>query len=1309
MNPRGGSGAGYEEAQNKVGNVNQGQARPGQARTVKCYNCNGTRKWSSFGCRTAEDCDAFDSDVDEAPTAQTMFMANLSSADPIADEAGPSYDSDILSEYVKDNEVSVVHSNASSVRNDTFMMIYNDMEQVELYERRAKFELTEREQKINEQLRLVISDRNFKEETLKHELHSIKLQLASTINRNKSMVEETTFLKQDFKQKENKYLADFLNMKSLKEKVEDKLVKQDQSLQTIHMIYRPRPLYNEHNKVAIGYKNPLCLTRVKQAQPALYNGHEILKDNHASAKGKDNAFRQLKKQLSKLQVTSSDTERTVKVRTTDSQLTKITRAKYIEQVTKLTAENVTLKTSVSKAKVQPPVLTQTKHAVDVEPIVPRLRNNRDAHLDYLWHLKESVEIIHDILEEAKVGSQQRAKQLAHTPLIRKKQVTIAKPFDRKDSNKQPKSNPKTNKIPPTKGDNKLPVEDLPRTNKSHLRTTNRVDSSSRLKRTCPLTRFTLPKVVSAKQSKKRTRTCANQMEPNHNWGSKVLNVPSLSGFKCSQAPAVAPPVRTDDEILPYNRWVKIGKSNCSLNMDKKQSNPIFKMAVDLLMHTNFHRAFTASTTVPCQLDEQWFVLTKDTLREALQITPTNNTQALVAPPSAKVLVDLVNQLGYPRMVRKVSNIVTNDMFQPLRALTTIINLCLTGKTSGFERPRAPVLQILRGIVTQSNINYAKRMWEEFTQSIHTFMEDKRNLSRHTTGKKRATLILIPNIRFTKLIIHHLQRRHKFHPRPNSTLHQANDEPILGYLKFSSKGTKREVFGIPIPGRLITADIREASYYQEYQENVAKHRGFLAGETGSTQDLPAPKPAKPARKPKSTTQKAHPKPSISTSVASTQPAPTSAPAKSQENKCKQATKTTDKPAKAKRIKHSISRKTRQPRSSLKSVGASEAEEVPAVEPRVADEESDYQNAVEESLKTTHAVHRCPLPTVVIREPELGKYQPPPEVPGKGKAKVTEEQTARRNLRSDKPLDVDKNTETEVESMVNVPIQQATSSISISPMTSPIIDLSSRPVSPKVSIAVSEVVTDAVDWAMQAPLRNRFRDLPEADMKEILYQHMWETESYKTHEDHSLLFEAFENSMNRDHSEELAQDLAEARKKKRKCRESPKTPPRSPPPPPPPTGPSGPSEAPGAFGSQVPPPPPPPPPPSTSKDSPSKGSAAPSPSKTTASTEHQAWTTLDNNVSKPLPLGGPPGQVTIQSDFFFNKDLEYLRYESKGNRPALSISKMKAAYYPTVGLEQMVPDKFWINEECKYYIAAMYGISHWWFQRQRFYIDRHMSEG
>nr|GEY08097.1 retrovirus-related Pol polyprotein from transposon TNT 1-94 [Tanacetum cinerariifolium] len=122
----------------------------------------------------ADDCDAFDSYVDEPPTTQTMFMANLSSAYPVYDEGDPSYDSDILSEvhdhdhyhgvvcehhevhemhdnvqlnyvvdshadymsdsnmilydqYVKDNALPTVQSNVSSVPNDAYMMILNDI------------------------------------------------------------------------------------------------------------------------------------------------------------------------------------------------------------------------------------------------------------------------------------------------------------------------------------------------------------------------------------------------------------------------------------------------------------------------------------------------------------------------------------------------------------------------------------------------------------------------------------------------------------------------------------------------------------------------------------------------------------------------------------------------------------------------------------------------------------------------------------------------------------------------------------------------------------------------------------------------------------------------------------------------------------------------------------------------------------------------------------------------------------------------------------------------------------------------------
>ncbi|GKA35650.1 hypothetical protein Tco_0722141 [Tanacetum coccineum] len=60
-------------------------------------------------------------------------------------------------------------------------------------------------------------------------------------------------------------------------------------------------------------------------------------------------------------------------------------------------------------------------------------------------------------------------------------------------------------------------------------------------------------------------------------------------------------------------------------------------------------------------------------------------------------------------------------------------------------------------------------------------------------------------------------------------------------------------------------------------------------------------------------------------------------------------------------------------------------------------------------------------------------------------------------------------------------------------------------------------------------------------------------------------------------------------------------------------------------------------------------------------------LRYNVSRPLPLGGPPGQ---------------------GDRLALSITKMKAASYPDAGLEQMVPDQMWVEEEYMYDISASY---------------------
>ncbi|GJX48006.1 hypothetical protein Tco_0273196, partial [Tanacetum coccineum] len=169
----------------------------------------------------ADDGDAFDSDVDEAPTAHTMFMANLSFVDPFYDEAGPSYDSDILTEYVKDNAVPVVQSNVFSGPNDAYMMIFNDMHEPHAQSVSDTTRNTVVDNHLLLNLQHIMNKLNCMKDgpdNLKKELHSIKMQLASTINHNKSMVEEVKSLKKDFKQKENKYLEEFLDMKALKEK-----------------------------------------------------------------------------------------------------------------------------------------------------------------------------------------------------------------------------------------------------------------------------------------------------------------------------------------------------------------------------------------------------------------------------------------------------------------------------------------------------------------------------------------------------------------------------------------------------------------------------------------------------------------------------------------------------------------------------------------------------------------------------------------------------------------------------------------------------------------------------------------------------------------------------------------------------------------------------------------------------------------------------------------------------------------------------------------------------------------------------------
>ncbi|GJY49467.1 hypothetical protein Tco_0439423 [Tanacetum coccineum] len=117
----------------------------------------------------------------------------------------------------------------------------------------------------------------------------------------------------------------------------------------------------------------------------------VIRKMKAFIQGKDNAIKKLRMQISQLKETRSEADLTLDFKTLDFQITQLTK-----KVTVLQEQNELFRAENEKVK------QHYKYAIDVEPIPAHNRNNREVHLHYLKHLKESVETLCEIVEEAKV-------------------------------------------------------------------------------------------------------------------------------------------------------------------------------------------------------------------------------------------------------------------------------------------------------------------------------------------------------------------------------------------------------------------------------------------------------------------------------------------------------------------------------------------------------------------------------------------------------------------------------------------------------------------------------------------------------------------------------------------------------------------------------------------------------------------------------------------------------------------------------------------------------------------------------------------
>ncbi|GJZ18191.1 hypothetical protein Tco_0554314 [Tanacetum coccineum] len=187
------------------------------------------------------------------------------------------------------------------------------------------------------------------------------------------------------------------------------------------------------------------------------------------------------------------------------------------------------------------------------------------------------------------------------------------------------------------------------------------------------------------------------------------------------------------------------------------------------------------------LDDQSFEVNADLLRDALHITSKDSDHPFVTPPPHDEI-----------------------------------------KASGYDIPRLALLQVLWKMVTNTNVDYADLIWEDFK-----FQIDSRQIS---TKKKE----LLPFPRFTKLIIKHILPHHNIvSKRLQSDKHGIKLDAVLKNLKFANKGAKDPIYGMEIPKEMLSDEIKASADYLNYlakSMGTQPAKGQVIEETGKSEEV-----------------------------------------------------------------------------------------------------------------------------------------------------------------------------------------------------------------------------------------------------------------------------------------------------------------------------------------------------------------------------------------------------------------------------------------------------------------------------------------
>nr|GEX66922.1 hypothetical protein [Tanacetum cinerariifolium] len=170
-------------------------------------------------------------------------------------------------------------------------------------------------------------------------------------------------------------------------------------------------------------------------------------------------------------------------------------------------------------------------------------------------------------------------------------------------------------------------------------------------------------------------------------------------------------VALDESLVPSTQRLRIGRSNFRLPLDIQSKESTLQVVYDVLWNSPLFRAFQVTADVPeiymqefwataklhhnsirFKIDTKKSVLDLEAFREMLHISPRIPNQFFADLPTEEEILEFLRFLGHSHDIRYLTDVNVNKLYQPWRSFASVINKCLTGKSSGVDK----IMSIVRG-------------------------------------------------------------------------------------------------------------------------------------------------------------------------------------------------------------------------------------------------------------------------------------------------------------------------------------------------------------------------------------------------------------------------------------------------------------------------------------------------------------------------------------------------------------------------------------------------------------------------------------